>query len=51
MAYIFCMFITLEEEGQKSLNQEIDPIGDQTRAHCEKGNDVTYRSQLWSMVS
>ena len=40
--------LTGEEKLGKTLNQEIDPTGDRTRARCVRGNDVTPRPQRWS---
>ena len=39
----------LRGKPRKILNQEIDSIGDRTRARCMRSNDVTPRPQRWSL--
>ena len=41
--------LTVEENPGRNLNQEIDPMGDRTRARCLRSNDVTSRLQRWSI--
>ena len=38
--------LTVEEKPWKNFNQEIDPIGDRTRARCVRDNDVTPRLRV-----
>ena len=42
--------LTVEGKPWKNLNQEVDPTGDWTRAHCVRSNDVTPRPQGWSWL-
>ena len=40
--------LRLRENSGKKFNQEIDPLGDRTRARCVRSNDVTPMLQRWS---
>ena len=51
LAQISWHVLRLRENPGKNLNQEIDPTGHRTRARCVRSNDVTYKPQLWSLVS
>ena len=45
VAHISCICLTVEGKPRKNLNQEIDPTGNQTQAHCVRSNDVAPKVQ------